>query len=242
MAKQWGFYAPVAYNEGTCAYSSANDVSNRHRPLVTRLDDGFGDNGDGGRRCTQLLACDRLHSATHVQLSERCLLHAPILGVAPKPNSTIPGRSPASSTARLRRRRSAKRGGYVKGAALWAVVLQPVVGRSRYAAERRYRLLPSRPMKRRLPGAGNSVCVFGTAHHASTREVPLHRVMGTSKNALFPRLRRQLRAPILMYHLYTAVLRAVLPCIHETMTIFSGPLISKAPARPETQGPRPEHH
>ncbi len=45
---------------------------------------------------------------------------------------------------------------------------------------------------------------------------------GTSKNALFPRLRRQLRARILRYHLYTAVARAVLPCTHETMTIFSG--------------------
>ncbi len=47
---------------------------------------------------------------------------------------------------------------------------------------------------------------------------------GTSKNALFPRLRRQLRARILMYHLYTAVLRAVLPCTHEKITIFRGTL------------------
>ncbi len=47
---------------------------------------------------------------------------------------------------------------------------------------------------------------------------------GTFKNALFLRLRRQLRAPILRYHLYTAVVRAVLPCTHETMTIFRGAL------------------
>ncbi len=40
-------------------------------------------------------------------------------------------------------------------------------------------------------------------------------------NALFPRLRRQRRARILRYHLYTAVARAVLPCTHEKMTIFS---------------------
>ncbi len=46
--------------------------------------------------------------------------------------------------------------------------------------------------------------------------------MGTSKNALFPRLRRQLRAPILRYHLYTAVVRAVLPCTHGKITIFRG--------------------
>ncbi len=43
---------------------------------------------------------------------------------------------------------------------------------------------------------------------------------GTAKNALFPRLRRRLRAPILWYHLDTAVVRAVLPCTHEKMTIF----------------------
>ncbi|NKC15145.1 MAG: DUF2889 domain-containing protein [Gammaproteobacteria bacterium] len=42
-----------------------------------------------------------------------------------------------------------------------------------------------------------------------------------AKNALFPRLRRQRRARILRYHLYTAVVRAVLPCTHEKMTIFS---------------------
>ncbi|NKC15832.1 MAG: hypothetical protein GKR94_27630 [Gammaproteobacteria bacterium] len=49
---------------------------------------------------------------------------------------------------------------------------------------------------------------------------------GTSNNALFPQLRRQRRAPILRYHLYTAVVRAVLPCTHETMTIFRGALES----------------
>ena len=38
-----------------------------------------------------------------------------------------------------------------------------------------------------------------------------NQVMGASKNSLFPRLRRQLRAQIL----YTAVLRAVLSCTHE---------------------------
>ena len=43
--------------------------------------------------------------------------------------------------------------------------------------------------------------------------------MGSSKNALFPRLRRQRRAPILMYDLYTAVARTVLPCTHEKITI-----------------------
>ncbi|NKC12164.1 MAG: DUF4372 domain-containing protein [Gammaproteobacteria bacterium] len=47
-----------------------------------------------------------------------------------------------------------------------------------------------------------------------------------AKNALFPRWRRQLCARILRYHLYTAVARAVLPCTHETMTIFSGALKS----------------
>ncbi len=47
---------------------------------------------------------------------------------------------------------------------------------------------------------------------------------GISTNALFPRLRRQRRARILRYDLYTAVLRAVLPCTHETMTIFRGAL------------------
>ncbi len=47
---------------------------------------------------------------------------------------------------------------------------------------------------------------------------------GTSENALFPRLRRQRRARILMYDLYTAVARAVLPCTHEKMTIFRGAL------------------
>lgn len=47
---------------------------------------------------------------------------------------------------------------------------------------------------------------------------------GTSKNALFPRWLRQLRARILMYALYTAVLRAVLPCPREKITIFRGVL------------------
>jgi hypothetical protein len=45
--------------------------------------------------------------------------------------------------------------------------------------------------------------------------------MDTTKNALFPRLLRQLRARILMYSEYTAALRAVLPCTHEKITIFS---------------------
>ncbi len=46
----------------------------------------------------------------------------------------------------------------------------------------------------------------------------------TSKHALFPRLRRQRRARILRYDLCTAVARAVLPCTHETITIFRGAL------------------
>ncbi len=50
---------------------------------------------------------------------------------------------------------------------------------------------------------------------------PLISLKGPSKNALLPRLRRQRRAPILRYHLYTAVARAVLPCTHEKITIFS---------------------
>ena len=41
-----------------------------------------------------------------------------------------------------------------------------------------------------------------------------------SKNALFPRLWRQLRTRTLMYTLYTQVLRAVLPYTHEKITIF----------------------
>ncbi len=52
----------------------------------------------------------------------------------------------------------------------------------------------------------------------------VHAVKGTSKNVLFPRLRRQRRTPILRYDLYTAVVRAVLPCTHETMTIVGGAL------------------
>jgi len=48
--------------------------------------------------------------------------------------------------------------------------------------------------------------------------------MGTSKNALFPRLRRQFRAQILMYELYTPVFRAVLPSTHEKITIFRSTL------------------
>gem|GEM_PF-4753365 len=51
-----------------------------------------------------------------------------------------------------------------------------------------------------------------------------HLIKGTSKNAPFPRLRRQLRAQILMYPVYTAVLRAVLPGTHEKSTIFRGAL------------------
>ena len=47
---------------------------------------------------------------------------------------------------------------------------------------------------------------------------------GISKNALFPRLLRQLRARILMYFMYTPVLRAVLPCTHEKITIFRSTL------------------
>ena len=75
---------------------------------------------------------------------------------------------------------------------------------------------------------------------------------GTSKNCLFPRLRRQLRTrmpkafaaltgqALLMYVIYTAVLgsgfllrsnscilavvRAVLPCTHEKIRIFKGAL------------------
>ena len=54
---------------------------------------------------------------------------------------------------------------------------------------------------------------------------------GTSKNALFPRWLRQLRARILMYDVYTAVLRAVLPCPHEKITIFRGALNSYAALR-----------
>ena len=46
----------------------------------------------------------------------------------------------------------------------------------------------------------------------------------TSQNALFPRLRRQLRAQILMYALYIVVLRAVLSSTHEKITIFRGTL------------------
>ncbi len=46
--------------------------------------------------------------------------------------------------------------------------------------------------------------------------------MGTSKNALFPRLLRQSRTRNLMYCIYTPVLRAVLSCTHEKITIFKG--------------------
>ena len=46
--------------------------------------------------------------------------------------------------------------------------------------------------------------------------------MGTSKNALFPRLPRQLRARTLMYCLYSRILRAVLSCTQEKITIFKG--------------------
>ncbi len=48
-------------------------------------------------------------------------------------------------------------------------------------------------------------------------------IEGTTKNALFPQLRRQRRARIIRYDPYTAVVRAVLPCTHEKMTIFRGP-------------------
>jgi len=60
--------------------------------------------------------------------------------------------------------------------------------------------------------------------------------MGTSKNALFPQWRRHQilllqnrhtvlpvhkhRTRILMYYSYTAVLRAMLPCPYEKITIF----------------------
>ena len=44
--------------------------------------------------------------------------------------------------------------------------------------------------------------------------------MGTFKNALFPQLRCQPRARILMYVLYTEVLRSVLPSTCERITIF----------------------
>jgi glucose/arabinose dehydrogenase len=47
-------------------------------------------------------------------------------------------------------------------------------------------------------------------------------LLGTSKNGLFPLLRRQLRTRILMYSVYTAVLRAVLPCTHEKISISIG--------------------
>ncbi len=56
----------------------------------------------------------------------------------------------------------------------------------------------------------------------------VHFLKGTSKNALFPRWLRQLRARILMYDVYTAVLRAVLPCPHEKITIFRGALNFRA--------------
>ncbi len=42
----------------------------------------------------------------------------------------------------------------------------------------------------------------------------------TPKNTLFPRLLRRLRARILMYDLYIAVLRAEPPYTHEKITIF----------------------
>ncbi|NKC15152.1 MAG: outer membrane lipoprotein-sorting protein [Gammaproteobacteria bacterium] len=49
-----------------------------------------------------------------------------------------------------------------------------------------------------------------------------------------PRLRRQRRARILRYHLYTAVVRAVLPCTHEKITIFSGAPV-RSLVRPSAQ-------
>jgi len=55
---------------------------------------------------------------------------------------------------------------------------------------------------------------------------------GASKNNLFPRLRYQLRARILMYSTYTAVLRAALPCTDEKLRISRGAL--KTAPRSET--------
>ncbi len=46
--------------------------------------------------------------------------------------------------------------------------------------------------------------------------------MDTSINCPFPRLQRQFRARILMYYMYTAVLRAVLPCTHAKILINRG--------------------
>ena len=45
-------------------------------------------------------------------------------------------------------------------------------------------------------------------------------VNSTSKNALFPRLLRRVRAQILMYDLYTPVLRAASPRTHEKNHYF----------------------
>ena len=46
--------------------------------------------------------------------------------------------------------------------------------------------------------------------------------MGISINCLFPRLRRQLRTRILMYDLYTPVLRAVFPCTYVQDVRYAG--------------------
>jgi len=46
--------------------------------------------------------------------------------------------------------------------------------------------------------------------------------MDTSINSLFPRLRCQLRAQILMYALYTAFLRAMLPCTYVQDVLYAG--------------------
>ena len=49
-------------------------------------------------------------------------------------------------------------------------------------------------------------------------------IKGTSKNAFFPRLLRQRRTRILIYAMYTAVLRAALPCTHAKNAVFRGAL------------------
>jgi hypothetical protein len=49
-------------------------------------------------------------------------------------------------------------------------------------------------------------------------------IKGASNNCLFPRLLRQFRARILVYSLYTTVLRAVLSCTHKKILILEVPL------------------
>lgn len=68
---------------------------------------------------------------------------------------------------------------------------------------------------RNQPCNGNGLCLI-------TVPADMHTHKGTTKNALFLRLLRQLCARILMYPIYTAVLRAVLPCTHRKITIFRG--------------------